>query len=150
MNQWSKCYGVTLDSLLLSKTHASCVIHKANYRLRQLFPAVNKSYTIDINLALTLYKSVLRSILAYVSAVWEYTAKAYVNKLQAFQNEVLSKTTKFPRVTSIEFLHKQTEVSLMKDHIKRVASAPCKHQQWRVIDSRVTWWYWRLLTLVAR
>jgi hypothetical protein len=54
--------GVTLNSKLTYRTHISCISRKANYRLRQLFPILNKSSTIDINLAL-IYKSLLRSIL---------------------------------------------------------------------------------------
>jgi hypothetical protein len=45
----TKYLGVTLDSKLTFRTHISCILRKANYRLRQLFPILNKSSTIDIN-----------------------------------------------------------------------------------------------------
>jgi hypothetical protein len=60
----SKYLGVTLDSKLTYRTHirVSCIPRKANYRLRQLLPILNR-YTIGINIALIIYKSLLRSLL---------------------------------------------------------------------------------------
>jgi hypothetical protein len=104
----TKCLGVTLDSKLTYRIHISCILRKANNRLRQLFPILNKSSTIDINLALIIYKSIIRSILTYASLVWGYAAKTYMNKLQTFQNKVLRIITQLPRVTPILTLHEQT------------------------------------------
>jgi hypothetical protein len=84
----TKYLGIALDSKLTYRTHISCILRKANYRLRQMFPILNKSSTIDINLALIIYKSLLRSILTYACPVWGYAANSYINKLQAFQNKV--------------------------------------------------------------
>jgi hypothetical protein len=84
----TECLGVILDSKLTYKTHISRILRKANNRLRQLFRILNKSSTIDINLALIIYKSLLCSILTYASAVWDYAAKTHMNKLQTFQNNV--------------------------------------------------------------
>jgi hypothetical protein len=63
----TKCLGVTLDSKPTHKTHISCILQEANNRQRQLFPIPNKTYTLDINLALIIYKSLLGSILTYAS-----------------------------------------------------------------------------------
>jgi hypothetical protein len=68
----TKYLGVTLDSKLTYRNHISCIRRKANYRLRQLFLTLNKSSTIDINLELVICKSLLRSILTYVSPVRGY------------------------------------------------------------------------------
>jgi hypothetical protein len=65
----SKYLGVSLDSKLTYRTHTSCILRKANYRPRQLFPILNRSSTIDINIALIIYKSLLRSMLTYASPV---------------------------------------------------------------------------------
>jgi hypothetical protein len=89
--------------------------------LRQLFPIFNKSSTIDINLALVIYKLLLRSILSYASPVWGYAANTYINKLQTFQNKVLRIITKLPRVTPDTTLHEQTGISLKESHFKRLA-----------------------------
>jgi hypothetical protein len=94
---------------------------KAINRLRQLFPILNKSSTIDINLALIIYKSLICSILTYASPVWGYAAKTYINKLQTFQNKVIGIITKLPRVTPIGTLHEQTGMPLIRSHIRKLA-----------------------------
>jgi hypothetical protein len=50
----------------------------------QLYPILNKSSTTDINLALVIYKLLLRSKLSYASPAWGYAANTYINKLQTF------------------------------------------------------------------
>jgi hypothetical protein len=127
--------GVTLDSKLTYRTHISCIPPKANYRLRQLFPILNRSSTIDINIALIIYKSLLCSILTYASPIWGYAANTHRNKLQTFQNKVLRIITKLPRVTPIVTLHEQTGMSLIRSHIKKLTralyqkSAGCENSQ---------------------
>jgi hypothetical protein len=112
----TKYLGFTLDSKLRYRTHISCILRKANYRLRQLFPTLNKSSTNDINLALVIYKSLLRSILSYASPWRGYAANTYVNK-------VLKITTKLPRVPPNVTLHEQKKMSLIKSHFKRLVRA---------------------------
>jgi hypothetical protein len=118
-----KYLGVTLDSKLTYRSHISNILRKANYRLRQLFPILNKSSTIDINLALIIYKSLIRPILTYACPVWGYAANTYINKLQTFQNKVLRTITKLPRVTPIITLHEQTGIPFMSTHIKMLTRA---------------------------
>jgi hypothetical protein len=100
----------------------SSLLHKANCRLGHLFPVLNKSSSIDIHLALIVYKSLLRSTLTHALSAWGYAANTYINKLQKFQNQVLRMKTKLPGITPIKTLHKQTGMSLIKDHIKGLAS----------------------------
>jgi hypothetical protein len=119
----TKCLGVTLDSKLTYRTHISCILQKVNNRPRQLFPILNKSSTININLALIIYKSLIRSILTYASPVWGYAAKTHMTELQTFQNKVLRIITKLPRVTPILTLHEQTRMPLIRSHIRKLASA---------------------------
>jgi hypothetical protein len=99
--------GVILDSKLTYRTQISCILLKASYRLRQLFPILSKFSTIDINLALVIYKSFLCSIFSLASPPWGYAANTYVNKLQTLQNRVLGIRTELPRVTSIVTLHEE-------------------------------------------
>jgi hypothetical protein len=88
-----------------------------------MFPILNKSSTIDINLALIIYKSLIRSILITASPVWGYAAKTHMNKLQTFQNKVLRIITKLPRVTPILTLHEQRGMPLIRSHIRKLARA---------------------------
>jgi hypothetical protein len=110
---------VTLDSKLTYRTHISCILHKANYILQQVFPTVNKSFTTDINRALVIHKSLLCSILTYASSVWGHAADTYINKWH-FKIKVLRIVTKLQKVKPITRLHEQTEISLTSDHIKRL------------------------------
>jgi hypothetical protein len=98
---------------LTYRTHITNTLRKANYRLRQLFPILNKSSTIDINLALIIYRSLLQSILTYT----------YINKLQTFQNKLLRLITKLPRVTPIATLNEQTGMTLLRRYIKMLTGA---------------------------
>jgi hypothetical protein len=115
--------GVNLDAKLIYRRHISCILRKTNYRLRQLFPILNQSSTIDINLALIIYKTLLRSILIYACPVWGYAANTYINKLQTFQNKVLRIITKLPRVTPIVTLHEQTGMPLIRSYITKLTRA---------------------------
>jgi hypothetical protein len=112
----TKCLGVTLESRLTYRTHISCI-------LRKTVPILNKSSTIDINLASIICKSLIRSILTYISPVWGYAANTYINKLQTFQNKVLRIITKLPRVAPIVTLHEQTGMPLIRSHIKKLTRA---------------------------
>jgi hypothetical protein len=93
------------------------ILLKANYRLRQLFPVLNKSSTTNINLALVIYKSLLCSTLTYASHIWGNAAHTYISMLQTFQNKVLK------RVTPLVILHEQTGISIIRSHNKRLVRA---------------------------
>jgi hypothetical protein len=79
-----KYIGVILDSKLTCKSHIRKSLTKANHRLRQLYPLLNKSSAIDINLALTVYKTLIRPIITYAAPAWGYAPKTQFNKLQVF------------------------------------------------------------------
>jgi hypothetical protein len=119
----TKYLGVTLDSTLNFKSHISRILQKLNLRLRQLFPILNRSSAIDINLALTIYKSLLRSIMTYACPVWGFAAPSHIKKLQTFQNKVLRIITKLPRVTPTVTLHEQTGIPPISTHIKSLTTA---------------------------
>jgi hypothetical protein len=121
---WTNCtkyLGVILDSKLTYRKHINRTLCKANHRLRQLYPILNKSSPININLALTIYKSLIRSVITYAAPAWGYAAKTHLNKLQIFQNKVLRIITKLPRVTPIDILHEQTGMETIKAHVSRLA-----------------------------
>jgi hypothetical protein len=96
-------------------------VSKANHRLRQLYPILNKSSYLNINLALTIYKTLIRPIITYAAPAWGYAAKTHLSKVQVFQNKVLRIVTKLPRVTSIEILHDQTGMETIKSHVRKLA-----------------------------
>jgi hypothetical protein len=94
-----KCLGVILDSKLANKPHRNKSMTKSNHRLRKLYPLLNKSSAIDINLALPVYKALQRPIITYAAPARGYAPKTQFNKLEVFQNNVHRIITKLPRVT---------------------------------------------------
>jgi hypothetical protein len=84
-----KYLGVTLDTKLTYKYHISKLLCKANHRLRQLNPFLSKSFPVNTNQALTIYKSLIRSALTYAAPAWGHAATTLFKKLQIFQNKVL-------------------------------------------------------------
>jgi hypothetical protein len=122
---WSKetkYLGVTLDTKITIKPHISRIPQKLNYRLRQLFPFLNRSSAIDI------------SFLNYIQIPTPIhydlclpclglCCPTHINKLQTFQNKVLRLITKLPRVTPIVTLHEQTGIALIRSHIKNLTTA---------------------------
>jgi hypothetical protein len=59
---WSdevKYLGVILDSKLTYRSHINKSVSKVNHRLRQLYPILNKSPSINISLALAIYKNII-------------------------------------------------------------------------------------------
>ena len=75
-----------------------------------------------MNLALTIYKSLIRSALTYAVPAWGHAAKTLVKKLQVFQSKVLRMITKLPRVTPIDTLHDQTGMETVSRYVARTAS----------------------------
>jgi hypothetical protein len=68
-----------------------------------------------MKLALTIYKSLIRSALTHA-------AKTLFKKLQNFQNKVLRIITKLPRVTPIDTLYDQTDMETVSRYVARTAS----------------------------
>jgi hypothetical protein len=99
-----KYLGVTLDTKLTHKHHISKLLCTANHRLRQLYPILNKCSPIIINLALTIYKTLIRSALTNAALAWGHAAKTLLEKVQIFHNKVLRMIIKLPRVTPTETL----------------------------------------------
>jgi hypothetical protein len=80
---------------------------------------LNKSSAIDINLALTIYKTLIRPIITYAAPAWGYDPKTHFKELQVFQNKVLRIITKLPRVTPTDILHEQTAMETIKNHVRK-------------------------------
>jgi hypothetical protein len=144
----TKYLGVTLDSKLTCKARIASLMRKANCRLRQLFPVPNKPSTADENLALTVHKSLLQSILTYASPAWGYAADCYTHKLQTFQNKAGRMKTKLPRAKPVASLHEQTATSLINKYVKGLATN-CPIQEARHYDPRNDK-YFRPRSLLAR
>jgi hypothetical protein len=70
-----KCPGDVIDSKRSYRCHISKSLCTANHRLRQLYPVLNKSSQINMTMALTIYKSVIRPSLAHAAPDGDAQAK---------------------------------------------------------------------------
>jgi hypothetical protein len=93
-----------------------------NHRLGRLCPNLNKSFLININLALAIYKSLIISTLTYAAPAWRHAANTHFNISQHFQNKLLRMITKFPRVTPIDTLYERTGMGRVSSYVTRTAS----------------------------
>jgi len=137
-----KC-SITLFSERRSHYHVNSVIHtligqirsdflglhlptyrcvQQNHRLRRLCPGLHRSSSNNINLALTIYKSLIRSTLTYAAPVGGQAANTHFNILQNFQNKLLRMITKSPRVTPIDTLNERTGMESVSNYVTRTAS----------------------------
>jgi hypothetical protein len=96
-------------------------LYQANHRLAQLHPILNNSSPTNINLALTIYKS-LTDITPYVCShcvgLWSQNthtnklqvSKTHIKKLPSFQKQstTLRNSTRLPRVKPSKSLHNET------------------------------------------
>jgi hypothetical protein len=121
--------GVIPDSKLNHSAHINRSFYKANNRLRQLYPILNKASPININLALRIYKSLIRSILTYAAPVWGYASKTHINLLQIFHKNVLRVIRKRPIVTPTKSLHEQTGMETIQTQVSRIATKLCLKSQ---------------------
>jgi hypothetical protein len=96
-----KYLGVILDRKLTYRSHMNKAVRKVNHRLRQFYPILNK-FSINIKLALTIYKTLIRLIITYVNPAWGYTARTQISKLQVFQNKVLYYILKISSVRTLK------------------------------------------------
>jgi hypothetical protein len=91
---------------------------KANRRVGQLCAVLNKYSPININKALTIYKSLIRETLSHAALAQEHADKTHFKRPQIFQNWVLRMTTKPPMITRIENLHETVAVETVNSDVQ--------------------------------
>lgn len=116
-----KYLGVTLDRKLTWSAHINYTLKRANIKLFQLYPLLNKTSSLSMRTATMLYKSLLMSILTYAAPVWGHAGDIHIRKLQLFQNKVLRIVTKAPVCTKLRIIHKDLNVPFIKQHIQHLA-----------------------------
>ena len=115
---------ISSDILRLPSTATLPTYHcvQQNHGLRQLDPSLDKSSPININLALTIYRSLIRSTLTYAAPAWGQAANTHCNILQNFQNKLWIMITKFPRVTTIDIPYKWNGMESVSSYVTTTAS----------------------------
>jgi hypothetical protein len=96
--------GVTFDRRMIWRHHVESTVGmtlRTSVRTFSLF----KSGRLSTNIKLTLYKALIRSVMAYAYPTWEYAAGAHLLKLQRLQNRVLRAIGNLDRCTPVRDLH---------------------------------------------
>jgi hypothetical protein len=93
---------------------------KTFIRIYSLF----KSERLSANIKLTLYKTLVRSIITSACPVWELAVNTYLLKFQRMQNKVLRTIGNFPRRTPFRDLHTAFNLPYVYDYITKL----CRRQ----------------------
>ena len=118
-----KYLGLTLDSKLTFKDHVSKLKQKYHGALTILYPLF-KSNTLTQRIKVTLYMTLIRSMLLSGYKVWSILAKCHKKKIRIFQNKCLKIIFEAPRYTRISELHDVANFpyieELMEDRVHKM------------------------------
>jgi hypothetical protein len=76
-----------------------------------------KSEHLRANIKLTLYKTLIRSVMTYACPSGELVADTYLLKLRRLQNKLLRTIGNFPRCTPVHDLHTAFKLLYIYDYI---------------------------------
>ena len=120
MINWSKeakYLGVTLDRKLFLKSHIQKNSQRGYRALRKLFPVLNKHSKLDVDVGLTIYKALIRSIITYACPVWGYAFNMHIKKTAGSSEQ----SAKNYHETPINLLHNDTRMETIKQYKKNSA-----------------------------
>jgi hypothetical protein len=78
-----------------------------------------KSERLSANIKLTLHKALIRSVMTYACAAWEFELENHPLKLQQLQNKALRTIGSFPRRTSVHDMHVAFQIPYVYDYITK-------------------------------
>jgi hypothetical protein len=122
---WETSYkylGVILDSKLTWKQHILTVAKRARAAQGTLKPFLNYHSRLSPKTKLLLYKSFIRPIMTYGSAVWGTAAIAHLRNLQVIQNNILKICVSFPFYVRNDLLHRDLGVRPIIPEFKKLAT----------------------------
>jgi hypothetical protein len=83
-----------------------------------------KSERLSAKIKLTLYKALIRSVMAYACPAWEFAVDAHLLKLQCLQNKVICTIGHFPRCTPVRDFHTALNLPYVYDYVTKL----CRQQ----------------------
>jgi hypothetical protein len=114
-----KYLGVIFDRKITWGLHIKTILTKAFRAFARTY-SLFKSEHLSANIKLTLYKTLIRSIMTYAFPAWEFAANTHLLKLQRLQNKVLRTIDNFARRTPVRELHKAFNIPYIYDYIKKL------------------------------
>lgn len=113
-----KYLGIHLDRRLTWAHHIAAKITQIKLRTAQLYWLIGPKSTLDLELKLLLYKSVLKPIWLYGIQLWGTASPSNVEKLQRRQSRLLRIITGAPWYMRNSNIHKDLKVPLVREEIK--------------------------------
>jgi hypothetical protein len=111
--------GVTFNSRMAWRHHIERTVAKALPKCMRTY-SLFKYGRLSTNIKLTLYKSLIRSIMTYACTSWEHAADDHLLKLQRLQNRALCATGNLDRCTAVRELHVAFRILCVYDCINKV------------------------------
>jgi hypothetical protein len=78
----------------------------------------------SVNIKLIVFRSLIRSIIAYASSTWEFAVDIYLMKLQCLHNRVLRAIGQLHRTTPVRDLHVEFKIPYVHDYATKL----CRRQ----------------------
>ena len=135
--KYPKYLGVTMDKSLSYCYHTSQIKAKCNKLLDVLKCLANKSWALDTDQQLVIYKTLIRSCMEYAPTVI-LQSKNNVEMLQIIQNKALRIIYKEPPRSSSEPLHRRANLETMEVRLKSLDEkywASCKDSKNELIGT---------------
>jgi hypothetical protein len=93
-----KYLGIIFDKRMTWSLHIETIEAKT-FRTFLRFCSLLKNERLRADIKLTLHKALIRSVMTYACAAWEFAAETHLLKLQRLQNKVLRTIGNLPRCT---------------------------------------------------
>ena len=113
----AKYLGLHLDRKLNWKKHIFTKRKALGLQQRKMFPLLERKSKLSIENKLLLYKCVLKPIWVYGIQLWGTASNSNIEILQRFQSNVLRNIVNAPKYISNVQLHKELNVTTVKEEI---------------------------------
>lgn len=105
-----------VDQNLTLKAHTDHILKKTNKCIVSLYSLISHKSKLSTKGKETIFKTIIRPIITYGSAVFNSMAKTHRNKLQGIQNKWLKIINQPPRRHSTRALHQETGIQTIKGY----------------------------------
>ena len=123
-----KLLGVYMDTLFSFNAHCVQVVNRVSKRNNVLKALAGTNWGQQKKTLLFTYKALGRSIANYAAPVWSTNAsETSLEKIQRPQNESLRISTGSHKMSSIDHLHSETNMLLVKDHLNLLSEQYLEH-----------------------
>ena len=123
-----KLLGLHLDTYLSFNAHCIQVANRVSKRNNVLKALAGTNWIQQKETLLLTYKALGRSIANYAAPVWSTNASdTSLEKIQHTQNEALRIITGSHKMSSIDHLHRETKMLLVKDNLNLLSSQYLVH-----------------------